>query len=692
VSLSWTERIVGSALERSAKRDATVQPSLSRRRWAEADPLERPSAYAGWIFPVRCLAARRYLKLKEEALVHLYLQGAAVHAVPVGELHGTVLQGLRQAACDPGSPESEQRTASAKKTVIASGPLLAVGRWWSFYPLLILAASAYLISRSSAPDQSELRMRQVFATAFVAYSDIQHRIVELNALYELTSWLEKQLARSAGGQGAPPALDWETARNDIRSEVSLKRWEAAWEAALIWSSTSERKGLWDALQVAMRSAQAPSAPRYGVAAAGNQRSEIVTSLFRATNKVLEESGDPFYIDAMTFTADCFYFLPADLRFGLLSTSGPLVTPPPNLGECSTTILLPYEVERRVRFVEVGSERNDLPVSFVHRIDYLPVLDSALGLTYKGAHGSIVLMDKVREHAERTVLSSLAPRLRAMFQPVGVFRDTLLEDRCSDGVVASLRSLLGKEGKERLETATNRLAVMPGTLERGQLARALTRSTRRTEPYKGDKWVDAGVDAATFLLDEKLRLGNSVHDRAAFSGLPGLDKIETELAFSTAAHEAHHQYVEELDVLAPWEGSLLPNGSNPGLQLNSGRNVNYWARGVADEVGAYLFGMVHGKGLRHMWVAHLALFAVNPAVSGTLEEHAGKIVLCALYAAMLKRTMPVPGSDEYLKDAERSKLLGKVADLNRLPDDQIGDLAQVAYEMSLGREFPKIESR
>jgi len=142
----------------------------------------------------------------------------------------------------------------------------------------------------------------------------------------------------------------------------------------------------------------------------------IRNAFTALNRELRTQGLPYYILPKTYVGDCDSFVEMPFKVQLLVSRLKILLGKtnPRHSECKTTALMVYRVSEQQDFEHLGQL---LPMFQTTWMDRLPIAETALGMTYYGVFGSLILADNIRAYALVGIAPALDSRGQDLVMPM-----------------------------------------------------------------------------------------------------------------------------------------------------------------------------------------------------------------------------------------------------------------------------------
>lgn len=522
----------------------------------QSDAFEAPSHYKGYILPLRYLLAMRYLKHKRIILNEFREEG--VFPVPTNEFRQRLLA----------------RVAKKKGGVLNSMPILSHSlKAWFIYPLLIVGilTSAWLFQ-----DWFEnQRLKAMLANRLPYYSDLLHR----SLLFKYSGY--------------------EEANKKVLIEIKEER-------TSILSQLPKN----EALKVAMEKGLTRLADK-------ETRSEDIMSDFKAINIVLDQLKIPYYITPKVLTVACSSLVDAPKEELLSFKKLESILTGGNPEKCNTTMLTVYHVIKRNRLLH---ENIELPLFHVRRIDKVPAVDGALGLTFgKQGIGSIILLDRIKEFATDSVIPALTFQGRNTLIPFWLQGYYDVEEAISRQYKQTLADIYqSKTELKQLKTTAKQLLK-----NKSQMATSRLRQTLQRADGASDQGVlGGGLDAISSLLGGLNKDNDASKNKSQEIDLAILDKLNQALLPSIEYHEAYHQIDKTTWKEPQWVAELFKDLSDNGKKH------------ALEELGAYLTQLTYTEKGSDIWLTKLLFFSLNSMMRNQPEFFASSIILSTMHSLYL----------------------------------------------------------
>jgi hypothetical protein len=370
----------------------------------------------------------------------------------------------------------------------------------------------------------------------------------------------------------------------------------------------------------------------------NKTGEDIFAAFTVINKNFDKYALPYYIVPKTFSANCFSFIGLSLESEL----------PDANKNCQTTMLITYKIKQRDYFEYKVAV---FPVFHGYRIDNIPISEAALGLTYHKGLGSLVLLNSTRDYALNQILPALIYSGRHQIVPLWFKNDPRIENEVAKVYQKTLESIY--QG-EQLDIAKSLAKALVNNQEAATRSR-LRQSLMQVDRGMGGDFIHSGLDALTQALDDKDNTPEFL----------GIEVLENLIIKSVAYHEAYHQIPKGDWIEADWVGKIFKN--------------QVLKDDILEELGAYLVELYYGEKTRALQITQLFFFSVNILLENRPESAASRLILATLRS---KQQIPSITNNPF-------ELLKAYKALNKMPDEELGQLAEKAYLKLFERPLPQI---
>jgi hypothetical protein len=590
------------------------------------DAFEEPAIYKGWIYPLRYLLALRYLKQKQKVLA--WFRGQKEYPILDDDFQSAMIEQL--------SGKKDFTLQSARE----KSPLAALSfKAKLVYPALLVALIFGLYSLNDWYQQR--RIENVLANHLPYYTDLLHRKLLLTHNNGNVSILK-----------------------EVEANITK-------EQKKILSDLPENNGI--------RELMAQQLDKLKDSATD---SEDIMLGFKAVNTLFDEKGLSYYLSPKSFSMPCSSLIDAPVEEMMMLKKLESLMSNNNPERCRTTMMTVYKVNKRNQLfyndASTDNKQTELPLFHVHRIDKVPAVDSALGLTFKERGiGSIILTDRIQNFGRESILPALTFQGRSYVIPYWMQGYYEIEESVTKGYKKDLNEIYPKKADRlKVKSVIKKLIKDKARLQNSKLQQTLG----RTNTNDNTSIFGNGLDAISVLLgkQEKDR-GNSkkkAPEKLELSqgDLDLLDKLDAILVPSIEYHEAYHQ-IDKTDWKTPaWtkitfkDEKLTENGLDHTME----------------ELGAYLAQIANTDEGDNIWLSKLLMFSLNPLTKGQAEYYASGIILTTLESIYLnKNVTPYFKTDIDNKNRIYRQLIG-------MSNSQKRSLAKKAYEILFEREVPKLQ--
>ncbi len=599
-----------------------------------SDYFEKASTYKGWIYPIRYLLSLRYLKQKQMVLARF--RKKRIYPVTDIDFKEALIQQLL------GSKQSNKTAQAKRKTPTAKTPFLnlfSLGfKAYLIYPALI----ASLVFGSYTLNQwyQQRKIENVLANYLPYYSDLLHR--------------KLLLKHNNGNTKLQTDLD-ETLRK-IRQKIL--------------ADLPEKDGIRDniAKQLDKLSDRHVSG------------GDIMLG-FKSVNTLFDKKGLPYYLTPKSFSMPCSSLIDAPVeQMMMLKKMEELMSDgKPEL--CRTTMMTVYKVAKRNALFYKHADakgttlETELPLFQVSRVDKVPAVDSALGLTFKGKGlGSILLMERIKNFSDESILPALTFQGRNYIIPYWMQGYYEIEEAISKGYKQDLDAIYAnKSERRRVKKAIKKLIKNKKRLQNAKMKQTLEQNSSVNE----ENIFGGGLDAISVLLNKanKDKKNASLTERNKISNdeYALLNKLNTVLLPSIELHEAYHQIDKKHWKTPAW----LAKTFNDELTESGTEHT-------MEELGAYLSQLANTEQAHNIWLSKLLIFSLNPMTKGQAEYYASSLILDTMESLRLGVAIKQP---TYTLSIDKKTAIYK--SLIDLKTPQIRELAKRAFEALFEREVPDL---
>ncbi len=583
------------------------------------DAFEDASQFQGWIYPLRYLLALRYLKTKQKTLD--WFRQNKIYPVPDADFRQALAQNLGKRKNR--NTQINPALASAKTPVSAFGFKARV-----FYPLML---AALIVSAWSLNNWYQARkLENIFANHLPYYSDLIHR---------------KLLLRYEGS---------DTALKIIDKEIDEER-------ANILADLPEKGGIRDLMAEQLDQLKDSSI----------SVRDILLG-FKKVNIALDKQNIPFYLSPKSFSLPCSSFIDAPIEQLMMIKKMESLMSKDKPEYCRTTIMTTYKVKQRKQLYYADTTDNkkevELPLFLSTRVDKVPAVDSALGLTYRETGiGSLILLDRIKRFTTESVLPALTFQGRSYIIPYWMQGYYEIEESITKAYKKDLKKIYYKDADLRkVKKAVKQLLKDKRRLSNSKMQQTL----QRNDTASSNSVFGSGLDAISVLLGKKDK--TSKHNSEPVV-IPDLDKLDDVLLPSIEYHEAYHQ-IDKKDWKVPaWQKTVFKELDENMIDHSM------------EELGAYLSQLANTREGHNIWLSKLLIFSLNPMTRGQAEYYASGIILTAM-DSLYKGKKIKPHFEASVE--EKTKIYKT---LSSLQSRQIRELARLSYEALFERDTPVLNN-
>ena len=578
------------------------------------DAFEDAAQYQGWVYPFRYLLALRYLKIKQKTLD--WFRQNKIYPVPDADFRQALVQQLQKKGKSVTTSNNIPISTLAFKTGI-------------FYPLLLAAVLFSAWSLNNWYQQRKLE--NIFANHLPYYSDLIHR---------------KLLLRYEGS---------DTALKIIDEEINKERDN-------ILSGLPEKGGI-----------------RTLVAEQLNRLKDASLSVkdillgFKKVNIALDKQHIPFYLSPKSFSLPCSSFIDVPIEQMMMIKKMEELMSDNKPEYCRTTIMTTYKVQERKQLYYADTTANkkevELPLFLSTRVDKVPAVDSALGLTYRETGiGSLILLDRIKRFTTESVLPALTFQGRSYVIPYWMQGYYEIEESITKAYKKDLKKIYYKDADLRkVKKAVKQLLKDKRRLSNSKMQQTL----QRNDTANNNSVFGSGLDAISVLLGKK---DHSVkHNSKKPVVIPDLDKLDDVLLPSIEYHEAYHQ-IDKKDWKVPaWQKTVFKDLDENMIDHSM------------EELGAYLSQLANTKEGHNIWLSKLLIFSLNPMTKGQAEYYASGIILTSMKSLNQGKKIKAHFDASVEEKTEIYKTL------SALPSRYIREYARLAYETLFERDTPVLNN-
>jgi len=605
-----------------------------------ADDFENPSTYKDWIYPLRYLLALRYLKHKQKILA--WFKTKKVYPVHDNDFKDALISQLS------GNTQKITESQEIKIPILA-----AVFNSILVYPILLAALIFGTIQLNIWHKQRKLE--NILANHLPYFSDLLHR---------------KLLLKHNNGSSQIEKID---------AILNLEK-----ERILV--EMPERDGIRKLMEHQLEKLKDSTVS-----------SEDIMLGFKDINTLFDQKGLPYYLTPKSFSMPCSSLIDASVEEMMMLKKLEELMSNNNPELCRTTMMTVYKVEERkalflnhtpllntaskdnktiIRGGGVLNKNTELPLFRVKRMDKVPAIDSALGLTFKERGlGSIILIDRIEKFSQESVLPALTFQGRNYIIPYWMQGYYEIEEAVTKGYKKDLQDIFPDKSEfKKVKTIVKKLIKRNKTqLQNAKLQQTLERNIPPTET----NIFGNGFDAVSVLLG-KAQKDNSgkKHKNISLEEIEDiklLKKLEDVLLPSIEYHEAYHQINKENWKQPAWVKTTFKDLSDNGIEH------------TMEELGAYLSQLANTQQGQNIWLSKLLIFSLNPMTKGQAEYYASSLIFNTMESLYLNK----PIDNNYHADVDKKTLIYKTLLTKDKPE--IRELARRAYEVLFEREVPSLST-
>ena len=573
------------------------------------DDFESPSHYKGWILPLRYLLALRYLKVKQQVLAQFRLN----KTYPVSDADFT--EAMLTALSGTGKRTGKKHPVSAlgfKASLI--------------YPLLLVAS---LFGLYQLNDWYQTRkIENVLANHLPFYSDLLHQKLMLknNNHASILKKIDEQIE-----------IEEQKILADLPEKEGVRAMMAEQLEKLKDSSTS---------------------------------SEDIMYGFKAMNTLLDAKGFPFYLTPKSFSMPCSSLIDATVEEMMMLKQLESLMSNNNPERCRTTMMTVYKVNKRDRLMLTEADKEtELPLFHVNRVDKVPAIDSALGLTFKDRGiGSIILTDRISNFAYESVLPALTFQGRNYIIPYWMQGYYEIEEAITRGYKKDLEDIYpNKVERLKVKKVVKAIIKNKNRMKNAKLQKTLE---RQITPNESNIFGNS-FDAISVLLGKQYKdKKNKVVAIDELENIELVEKLKAVLLPSIEYHEAYHQIVKKDWKKPSWVDKTFKDElSENGLDH------------TMEELGAYLSQLANTEQGLNIWLSKLLIFSLNPMTKGQAEYYSSSIIFSTLES--LYRGGPIVPNYQMNID-QKTEIYKTLIEMDK---KEIRELSKRAYEVLFEREVP-----
>jgi len=591
------------------------------------DAFEEPKTYKGWIFPIRYLLALRYQKQKQKVLAWFRTQ--KIYPILDDDFNNALVSQL--------SGKKDFNLKAASKTSSLNTLSMLGFKATLFYPVLIavLLFSAFNVNSW----YQERRIENVLANHLPFYTDLLHRKLLLKYNEGSASILEKV-------------------------DAIINK-----EQAKILSDLPERDGIRDIINTQLEKLKDSTAS-----------SEDILLGFKDVNTLFDAKGLPFYLSPKSFSLPCSSLIDAPMEEMMMLKKLESLMSDNKPERCRTTMMTTYKVSKRNQLYyadtspnnETKKDKVELPLFHVKRVDKVPAVDSALGLTFKDRGiGSIILTKRIENFSRESILPALTFQGRNYVIPYWMQGNYEIEEAVTKGYKKDLNRIYPKKADRlKVKSLIKQLIRDKNRMQNSKLQQTLG----RTNTNNDSSLFGNGLDAISVLLGKQDKNGKKKPIKKfepTQEDIALLDKLDDVMLPSIEYHEAYHQLVKTDWVTPAWTKTSFKdaNLSENGLDH------------TMEELGAYLSQIANTDEGHNIWMSKLLIFSISPFTKGQAEHYASSIILTTMESIYLDKKI----TPRYKASVdEKTKIYSKLVSLS---NSEKSRLAKTAYEFLFEREVP-----
>lgn len=595
----------------------------------QADDFEKPSSYKGWVYPLRYLLALRYLKTKQKTLD--WFRTHKIYPVPENDFKQVLVEHLSDKKAYPKNSLNTNKTKP---------PMSAFGfKSWFFYPLLFCSLIFALWGLNNWYQQQ--RIENILANHLPYFSDLVH---------------QKLLLRHAG---SPTAL------KKIETEIEKEQKKVLLELPEKGSIRSLMEKQLDLLKDSSIS------------------SKDILLATKAINIAFDKNNIPYYLSPKSFSLPCSSFIdiPVEEMMMLKKMESLLSNNQPEL--CRTSMMTVYKVKERKQLYysnvsqsgnsSENQNKTELPLFLSTRIDKVPAVDSALGLTFKETGiGSLILLDRIKRFTTESLLPALTFQGRNYVIPYWMQGYYEIEESVTKGYKKDLTDIYqDKKELREVKTAVKQLLKNKNRLSNSRMQQTLQRNNNGSTRNNGknNSVFVSGLDAISVLL------GKTPQKKKASEPvtIPSLSKLDDVIIPSIEYHEAYHQIVKTNWKTPSWQKTVFKNLDENMIDHSM------------EELGAYLSQLANTESGHNIWLSKLLIFSLNPMTKGQAEYYASGMILTSMKS--LYQGEKIKPRFEASVD-EKTEIFKT---LTNMTNREIKILAKKAFETLFEREDPELKA-
>ncbi len=593
------------------------QPSTQLQAMS-TDVLENPATYKGWIYPLRYLLALRYLKNKQKVL-----QGFRSQKVyPIND------NDYKQALIEQLSGKTKTDSIETK----FRNPITALSfKSKLIYPVALIGIAIGIFGINQW--QQQRKIENIFANHLPYFSDLLHRklIFKHN--------------------------DQEQALGKVESSIKQ-------EEEKILNDLPVKNGIRDIVEKQLTRLKDSATT-----------SEEIMLGFKDVNTVFDQHKLPYYLSPKSFTMPCSSLIDAPVEQMMMLKELESLMSNNNPELCRTTMMTAYKVDdRKQLFYDTEKDSVELPLFRVKRIDKVPAIDSALGLTFKDRGiGSIILLERIANFAKESVLPALTFQGRNYIIPYWMQGYYEIEEAITKAYKKDLTDIYPDKQDQR----KIKIAVKSFISDKYRMSNAKMQQTLQRENSNSEKNIFGnGFDAISVMLGKSAEADKKQKTKKLNKEFEPeiLEKLDHVLLPSIEYHEAYHQISKKNWNAPSWLKSTFED------KLNQD-GIDH----TLEELGAYLAQLANTDQGQKIWLSKLLIFSLNPMTKGQAEYYASSIIFNAMESLYLGNEV----KPNYIATVdEKTNIFKTLVSKNQ---SEIKALAKTAYEILFERPVPSLRN-
>jgi len=623
IILSHINNNLDNSIDSNIDNNINNNQGLLQLNAMQTDDFENPSSYKGWAYPLRYLLALKYLKIKQQTLD--WFRSHKIYPVAENDFRQALIQNLSG---------KKRNLLRSNRTTIKKPPFTALPfKSWILYPVLIAALLFGLWSLNNWYQQR--RIENVLANHLPYFSDLVHR---------------KLILRHAGSQTALQKIDAEIDKEQQKVLLDLP------EQGNIRSLMETQ------LELLKDSAT-------------SIKDVLLAS--KALNIEMDKQGIPYYLSPKSFNLPCSSFIDAPVEEMMMLKKLESLLSDDNPELCRTSMMTVYKVKQRKQLYyhgdlhdkQQGQAKVELPLFLSTRIDKVPAVDSALGLTYKETGiGSLILLDRIKRFATESLLPALTFQGRSYVIPYWMQGYYEIEESVTKSYKKDLKKIYpDKQELREVKEAVKQLLKDKNRLSNSRMQQTL----QRNNSANSNSVFGSGLDAISVLLGNTRNKENKKAKTPEPVSIPLISKLDEVILPSIEYHEAYHQIDKTGWKTPAWQKTVFKDLDEKMIDHS------------LEELGAYLSQLANTDAGHNIWLSKLLIFSLNPMTIGQAEYYASGMILTSMKS--LYQGKPI--KPRYDASVEEKTEIFKV--LSSLSSHEIRFLAKMAYETLFERKDPAL---